>query len=76
MGNCWSVFLGFRGGKGVATGSARSSASRPNPRPAVVLLTLAVVFRFVSMASIFRIGSRRDFRARLPSGFAVAGSPW
>ena len=54
VGNCWSVFLGFRGGKGVATGLGALLLLTPwatlaaLPVFAVVLAT----FRYVSLASL------------------------
>jgi glycerol-3-phosphate acyltransferase PlsY len=54
VGNCWPVFLGFRGGKGVAT--ALGAFLRITPwalvPAAVVWGALVVSFRFVSLASI------------------------
>jgi acyl phosphate:glycerol-3-phosphate acyltransferase len=53
-GNCWPVFLGFRGGKGVAT--ALGAFLRVTPwaliPAAVVFACLVASFRFVSLASI------------------------
>ncbi|HEY7141828.1 MAG TPA: glycerol-3-phosphate 1-O-acyltransferase PlsY [Methylomirabilota bacterium] len=54
IGNCWPVFLGFRGGKGVAT--ALGAFLRITPwaliPAAVVWGSLIASFRFVSLASI------------------------
>ena len=54
VGNCWPVFLGFRGGKGVAT--ALGAFLRITPwaliPAAVVWGSLVGSFRFVSLASI------------------------
>jgi glycerol-3-phosphate acyltransferase PlsY len=54
VGNCWSVFLGFRGGKGVAT--ALGAFLRVTPwailPAALVWVALVASFRFVSLASI------------------------
>jgi glycerol-3-phosphate acyltransferase PlsY len=54
VGNCWPVFLGFRGGKGVAT--ALGAFLRVTPVAlvpgAVVWVALVASFRFVSLASI------------------------
>jgi acyl phosphate:glycerol-3-phosphate acyltransferase len=53
VGHCWSVFIGFGGGKGVATGSGALVAMFP-----IVLVVLPVMVivvattRFVSLASI------------------------
>ena len=54
IGNCWPVFLGFRGGRGVAT--ALGAFLRVTPwaliPAAVVFLSLVASFRFVSLASL------------------------
>ena len=54
VGNCWPVFLRFKGGKGVATGLGAFLALAPRAIvPALVAwLALAVAFRYVSLASI------------------------
>lgn len=54
VGNCWSVFLGGKGGKGVATGLGAFLRLAPWALlPAVVVwMTLVASFRFVSLASI------------------------
>jgi acyl phosphate:glycerol-3-phosphate acyltransferase len=54
VGNCWPVFLRFRGGKGVATALGAFLALTPKAilPAAVVFIVLAVAFRFVSLASI------------------------
>jgi glycerol-3-phosphate acyltransferase PlsY len=54
VGNCWPVFLGFRGGKGVATGLGAFLRAAPwAVVPAAVLWILVVaVTRYVSLASI------------------------
>jgi glycerol-3-phosphate acyltransferase PlsY len=53
-GNCWSVFLGFRGGKGVATGLGACLALVPQATvPAVVVwVIVALTFRYASLASL------------------------
>jgi acyl phosphate:glycerol-3-phosphate acyltransferase len=53
-GNCWSVFLGFRGGKGGATGLGASLRLAPIPTlvGAAVWLAVLAVFRYASLASI------------------------
>ena len=53
-GNCWPVFLAFRGGKGVATGLGAFLALIPwAVGPAAVLwLAVTALSRYVSMASI------------------------
>jgi glycerol-3-phosphate acyltransferase PlsY len=54
IGNCWSVFLGFRGGKGVATGLGAMLRLVPwaTLPAALVFLAIAGSFRYVSLASI------------------------
>jgi len=54
VGNCWPVFLRFKGGKGVATGLGAFLALAPKAIvPALVVwLVLAAAFRYVSLASI------------------------
>ena len=54
VGNCWPVFLRFKGGKGVATGLGAFLALAPKAiLPAIAAwLILAVAFRYVSLASI------------------------
>jgi glycerol-3-phosphate acyltransferase PlsY len=54
VGNCWSVFLGFRGGKGVATGLGALLRLAPLATLAAlpVFLVVAVTTRFVSLASL------------------------
>lgn len=53
-GNCWSVFLGFRGGKGVATGLGAFLNLVPwaTAPAALVWLVVTASFRYVSLASI------------------------
>jgi len=54
IGNCWSVFLGFRGGKGVATGLGALLALVPLAvlLAAVVWLGVTISLRYVSLGSI------------------------
>jgi acyl phosphate:glycerol-3-phosphate acyltransferase len=53
-GNCWSVFLRFGGGKGVATGFGALLALAPwaTLPAAVAWLAIAATFRYVSLASV------------------------
>jgi glycerol-3-phosphate acyltransferase PlsY len=53
-GNCWPVFLGFRGGKGVATGLGAFLALIPWAVGPVALIWLGVtaLSRYVSLASM------------------------
>jgi len=54
VGNCWPVFLRFKGGKGVATGLGAFLALAPKAvmPAAAAWLILAAAFRYVSLASI------------------------
>lgn len=54
LGNCWSVFLGFRGGKGVATGLGALLALVPAAvaPAAAVWLGVVLVSRYVSLGSL------------------------
>jgi glycerol-3-phosphate acyltransferase PlsY len=54
VGNCWSIFLGFRGGKGAATGLGAFLALVPWAvlPAAVVWLAVAGTVRYVSLASV------------------------
>jgi glycerol-3-phosphate acyltransferase PlsY len=69
-GNCWPVFLGFRGGKGVATGLGAFLALVPwAVAPAAVLwLGVTAISRYVSMASVVACIS-------LPLGALLLGYP-
>jgi glycerol-3-phosphate acyltransferase PlsY len=71
IGNCWSVFLGFRGGKGVATGlGAALRLTWPAVVPAaVVWLVVTVSFRYVSLGSVLSA-------ACVPLGALMLGYPW
>jgi acyl phosphate:glycerol-3-phosphate acyltransferase len=54
VGNCWSVFLGFRGGKGVATGLGALLRTVPLATLAALPVFLAVVAttRYISLGSL------------------------
>ena len=69
-GNCWPVFLGFRGGKGVATGLGAFLALIPwAVAPAAVLwIAVTALSRYVSLASVIACLS-------LPVGAALLGYP-
>ena len=69
-GNCWPIFLGFRGGKGVATGLGAFLALIPwAVGPAALLwIVVAALSRYVSMASILACLS-------LPIGALLLGYP-
>ena len=68
VGNCWPVFLAFRGGKGVATGLGAFLALMPWAVAPTAVLWLAVtaLTRYVSLASIVACLS-------LPVGAALLG---
>src|SRR5207247_2308903 len=54
VGNCWSLFLGFRGGKGVATGLGALLRLIPLATLAAlpVFLVVVITTRFVSLGSL------------------------
>ena len=54
VGNCWPVFLRFKGGKGVATALGAFLALTPRAilLAMAVWIVLAAAFRYVSLASI------------------------
>ena len=70
VGNCWSVFLGFRGGKGIATGLGALLRLVPLATLAAlpVFLVVAATTRFVSLASVLAA-------ACVPFGALALGAP-
>ena len=70
VGNCWSVFLGFRGGKGVATGLGALLKLLPWATLAALPVFVVVVatFRYVSLGSL--LGA-----LCVPLGAALLGYP-
>jgi glycerol-3-phosphate acyltransferase PlsY len=70
VGNCWSVFLGFRGGKGVATGLGALLRTVPWATVAALPVFVVVVAttRYVSLASVLAA-------ACVPFGAAALGYP-
>lgn len=54
VGNCWSVFLGFRGGKGMGTGLGAFLHVMPVAvLPAILVwVAVAATFRYISLASV------------------------
>jgi glycerol-3-phosphate acyltransferase PlsY len=70
VGNCWSVFLRFRGGKGVATGLGALLRLTPLATLAAlpVFLVVAATTRFVSLASLLSA-------ACVPFGALALGAP-
>jgi acyl phosphate:glycerol-3-phosphate acyltransferase len=69
-GNCWSVFLGFRGGKGVATGLGALLRLVPWATLAAVPVFVAIVasFRYISLGSLLAA-------ACVPLGALLLGYP-
>jgi glycerol-3-phosphate acyltransferase PlsY len=70
IGNCWSVFLGFRGGKGVATGLGALLRIVPWAvlPAALVWLVVTITFRYVSLGSILAASC-------VPLGALALGTP-
>ena len=70
VGNCWPVYLGFKGGKGVATGLGAFLALAPlaTAPAALVWVIVTASFRFVSLASILAC-------LELPIGVFLLGYP-
>lgn len=71
VGNCWPVFLGFRGGKGVATGfGALLSLVPVAVAPAVLVWgAITATFRYVSLASVMAA-------LCVPLGALLLSYPW
>lgn len=70
VGHCWSPFIGFKGGKGVATGAG--AAVMLFPQVVVVLPVMAAVVwvtRYMSLGSLVAAG----LAALLAVGFAALG---
>jgi acyl-phosphate glycerol 3-phosphate acyltransferase len=70
LGHMFPVYLGFRGGKGVATGAGVVAVLLPGPTLAAALAWLAVVCatRLVSLASLTAAATLCLFRFLLPGG--------
>ncbi len=74
IGHCWSPFIGFRGGKGVATGGGAAIALFP-PVLLVVPVVLLIIWqsRYVSLGSLIGAG----LAVVLAAAFALGGQlPW
>lgn len=74
VGHCWSPFIGFKGGKGVATGGGAAIALFP-PVLLVIPFILLIIWqsRYVSLGSLIGAG----LAAVLAIAFALAGHlPW
>ncbi|MCC6313379.1 MAG: glycerol-3-phosphate 1-O-acyltransferase PlsY [Thermomicrobiales bacterium] len=53
IGHCWSPFIGFRGGKGMATGAGAAAGMFPAALLAVpVMIAIVAITRYVSLGSI------------------------
>jgi len=70
IGNCWSIFLGFRGGKGVATGLGALLKIVPLAvlPAALVWLLVTISFRYVSLGSVLAASC-------VPLGALLLGMP-
>jgi glycerol-3-phosphate acyltransferase PlsY len=71
VGNCWPVFLRFRGGKGVATGFGALLALVPMALAPAILVWLAITasFRYVSLGSVLAA-------LCVPLGALMLAYPW
>ena len=71
VGNCWPVFLRFRGGKGVATGFGALLALVPLAvaPAAIVWIAITAGFRYVSLGSVLAA-------LCVPLGAAMLAYPW
>ena len=71
VGNCWPVFLRFRGGKGVATGFGALFALVPLAvaPAAIVWIAITAGFRYVSLGSVLAA-------LCVPLGAAMLAYPW
>lgn len=70
IGHCWPVFLGFKGGKGVATGAGTSIALAPIAGLSMFALwwAVALLSRYTSLAAIVVMVAS-------PFAFIIAGKP-
>jgi glycerol-3-phosphate acyltransferase PlsY len=71
VGNCWPIFLGFRGGKGVATGFGALVGLVPMAVAPAALVWVAITasFRYVSLASVMAA-------LCVPLGALLLSYPW
>ncbi|MDP9454743.1 MAG: acyl-phosphate glycerol 3-phosphate acyltransferase [Actinobacteria bacterium] len=71
VGHCWPVFLGFKGGKGVATGAGTSIALAPVVGLALFAFWWIVVFigKYTSLGAI-------AVMVLSPFVFLLTGQPW
>ena len=71
VGHCWPVFLGFKGGKGVATGAGTSIALAP-----VVGLALFAFWWIVVLISRYTSLGAIAVMVLGPIVFLLSGQPW
>ncbi len=71
VGHCWSVFLGFEGGKGVATGAGTSIGLAP-----VVGLGLFAFWWVVVLVSRYTSLGAISVMVLSPIAFVLSGQPW
>ena len=71
VGNCWPVFLRFRGGKGVATGFGALLTLVPLAVAPAALVWIAITasFRYVSLGSVLAV-------VCVPLGAVMLAYPW
>ncbi|MGI8649606.1 MAG: glycerol-3-phosphate 1-O-acyltransferase PlsY [Rubrobacter sp.] len=71
VGHCWPVFLGFKGGKGVATGAGTALALAPLVGLLMFALWWAVAFftKYTSLSALVVMGVS-------PFIFLLFGQPW
>jgi glycerol-3-phosphate acyltransferase PlsY len=78
LGHIFPIYLGFRGGKGVATGAGTIFVLVPGPAALAVLFWIVVLFasRTVSLASIAAVGALIGARLlATPQAFATDNLP-
>lgn len=82
VGHCWPVYIGFKGGKGMATGAGAAIALLPQVSIAALLLALVIWrTRYVSLGSLvaavsasgFAIALAASGRASWPAAVAIVG---
>jgi len=71
LGHCWPVFLGFKGGKAVATGAGTTIALAP----VVGLVLFAVWWGIVLVSRYTSLGAIITMTAG-PVAFLLTGQPW